>query len=58
VRQRIKQRPQFPSILAKMKTAIQEDWDRLEPQGWNKYINSIPERIRELKQRRGLQTQY
>jgi hypothetical protein len=41
-----------------MKTAVQEEWDRLQPEEWNKYIDSMPERIRQLKERKGMQTAY
>lgn len=58
IKQRSKARPIFPSTLQKLKVAVQEEWDRLQPADWNKYIDSVPARILELKQRRGMQTRY
>jgi transposase len=58
IKQRIKVRPRFPSTIEEMKVAVQEEWDRLQPADFNKYIDSMPERLRQLKERRGMQTQY
>jgi hypothetical protein len=58
IKQRIKARSKFPSTLAEMKVAVQEEWDKLEPVDWTKYIDSMPERIRQLKQRKGMQTEF
>lgn len=58
IKQRIKQRSRFPATLTEMKKAVQEEWDGLQPSDWNKYIDSMPERIRQLHQRKGMQTQY
>jgi hypothetical protein len=58
LKQRINQRPRFPSTLSEMKQAVQEEWDKLQPSDFNMYIDSIPERIDQLRQRKGMQTQY
>jgi transposase len=58
MKERIKARDVFLSTLQEMKTAVQEEWDRLKPEEWNKYIDSMPERIRQVKQRKGMQTEY
>ena len=58
VKQCIKQRIGFPSTVAEMCVVVQEEWDRLQPADWNKYIDSMPDRIWEVKARRGMQTQY
>jgi transposase len=58
LKQRIKARRHFPGTLAKLRVAVQEEWDKLKPEDWNKYIDSMPERLREVRQRKGLQTQY
>jgi transposase len=34
-KQLIKQRSRFPSILSKMKQAVQKEWDRLQPSNFN-----------------------
>ncbi|TGZ77074.1 hypothetical protein EX30DRAFT_299603, partial [Ascodesmis nigricans] len=50
---RIKARPRFPVTLAEMRIAVREEWYRLKPEDWNKYIDSMPERIKECKKREG-----
>jgi hypothetical protein len=42
--------------LSKMKQAVQEEWDKLQPSDFNKYIDSMPESIDQLWQRKGMQT--
>jgi transposase len=54
---RIKGRTRFPSTLAETEVTVKEKWDRLQPADWNKYIDSMPERIHQLKKRRGMQTE-
>jgi transposase len=56
--QRIKQRSMFLSTLSGMNQAVQEEWDKLQPSDFNKYIDSVSERIDQLRQRKGMQTQY
>jgi transposase len=58
MKQRIKARDKFPATAAEMRTAVQEEWDRLRPEDWNQFIDSMPERINELRRRKGLQTPY
>jgi hypothetical protein len=58
IKQRIKACSMFPSTIEEMKVAVQEEWDRLQPADFNKYIDSMPERLQQLKERRGMQTQY
>lgn len=58
MKQRIKARDIFPDIVEKMQEAIQEEWDRLKPEDWNGLIDSMPDRIRQAKERKGMQTQY
>lgn len=58
MKQRIKHRSTFPNTVEKMRKAVQEEWDRLRPEDWNKLIDSMPARIAELKERKGMQTQY
>ena len=58
MKQRIKARQDFPDTVSKMRIAVQEEWDRLEPRDWNRSIDSMPDRIQQVKQRKGMQTQY
>jgi hypothetical protein len=44
-----------PSILPEMRVALQEEYDKLQPADL-KYINSMPEKIQELKSSRGMKT--
>jgi transposase len=56
LKQSIKQRSRLPSTLSEMKQAGQEEWDKLQPSDFNKYIDSMPERIDQLRQRKSMQT--
>jgi hypothetical protein len=58
LKQHIKARSRFPTTVAAMRVAVQEEWDRLQPTEWNKYINQIPLRIAQLRQRKGMQTEF
>jgi hypothetical protein len=55
LKQRIKQRSRFPSTLSEMKQAVQKEWDKLQPSDFNKYLDSMPERIDQLRQHKGMQ---
>jgi transposase len=48
LKQRIKKRSRFPPTLSEMKLAVQEDWDKLQPSNFNKYIDSMSERTPEM----------
>jgi transposase len=54
LKQRIKQQSRFPSTLSGMKQAVQEEWDKLQPSDFNKYIDSMQGRIDQLRQRKGM----
>jgi hypothetical protein len=58
MKQRINAGPRFPCTHEEMKVAVQEEWDKPEPAEWNKYMGSIPQRIQQLKQRKGMQTEF
>jgi transposase len=58
MKSRIKARTRFPATIAEMKEAVQVEWDRLEPDDWNGLIESMPNRIRQCIERRGMQTEY
>jgi hypothetical protein len=58
MKSRIKARATFPDTVYKMRQAVQEEWDRLEPGDWNGFVNSMPIRIHQVKQRRGMQTEF
>ncbi|RPA73195.1 hypothetical protein BJ508DRAFT_334319 [Ascobolus immersus RN42] len=51
MKQRIKARMRFPGTLEEMKKAVQEEWDRLIPEDWNKHIDSMPQRLKSVKER-------
>lgn len=44
--------------IAEMKKAVQELWDQLDPYDFNKYWQSMPDRLRQCKERNGLATTY
>ena len=56
LKQRIKARPRISATVADMRIAVQEEWDWLQPSDFNKYINQMPQRLAQLKQRKGTQT--
>jgi transposase len=58
MKQRIKARPKFPDTVEKMRIAVLEEWNRLQPKDWNRFIDSMPDRLAEVKWRGGLITQY
>ena len=58
MKQRIKARLEFPNTVAKMRQAVQEEWNRLKPGDWNKYIDNMPRRIKEVKERDGMATSF
>jgi capsular polysaccharide biosynthesis protein len=41
MKRRIKAREDFPETMAKMRVAVQAEWDRLELKDWNKFIDSM-----------------
>ncbi|RPB01292.1 hypothetical protein L873DRAFT_1677229, partial [Choiromyces venosus 120613-1] len=38
--------------------AIKEEWDKLIPKDWNKYIDSISYRLQQVKDGEGMQTEF
>ena len=53
MKQTLKTYPASPGAVEKLKIALQEEWDRLRPQDWDKYLDSMPDRVAEVKQRKG-----
>ncbi|RPA95876.1 hypothetical protein L873DRAFT_1656830, partial [Choiromyces venosus 120613-1] len=43
IKQHIRARPKFPDTVEKMRIVVQEEWNRLEPKEWKKFIDSMPE---------------
>jgi transposase len=58
LKQRIKHRQHPPRTREELIQAIQEEWDRLKPKDWQKYIDNMEDRMKEAKKRHGLQTRY
>ena len=58
LKQRIKHRPQQPRTMAELRQAILEEWERLDPNDWGKHIESMPDRMKEGRIRKGVQTRY
>ena len=58
LKQRIKVRSRFPTTVAEMRVAVQEVWNRLQPSDFNKYVDQMPQRIAQLKERMGIQTEF
>ena len=58
LKQHIKARPEFPSTTAAMRVAVQAESSRIQPAEWNKYVKQMPQRIAQLRQRKGIQTEF
>ena len=58
IKQRLKHRAHTITTIAELKAAVQEEWDRLDPSEWDRYIDEMGARLREGKQRQGLATSY
>jgi transposase len=58
IKARIKKRRVFPRSLPELKQAVQEEWDKITLKERNKLIDSMPDRIEELYQKKGMNTQY
>src|SRR5215208_6324880 len=56
IKQRIKLRKCFLGTIKELKQAVQEEWGKLVPADWNKYIDRLPEVYAQCTQRKGLQT--
>ena len=57
LKQCIEARSRFSTTVAEMRVAVQGEWDRLQPSDFNKYIDQMPQRIAQLKERKGMQTE-
>ena len=58
MKQCIKARDRFPGTLQAMQRAVEKEWEKLEPKDWNKFIDSMPARLVQLRQQKGMQTEY
>jgi len=58
LKQRIYRRKQPPRTHTDLIQAIKEEWDRLEPKDWRKYVDSMPTRLQQVRKRRGLATDF
>ncbi|RPA92679.1 hypothetical protein L873DRAFT_1708954, partial [Choiromyces venosus 120613-1] len=58
LKQRIKAQAVFPGAIESMTKAIKEEWDKLIPMDWNKYIDSMSYRLQQVKDRKGMQTEF
>ena len=58
MKQRIKARDCFPGTVQEIREAIQEEWDVLEPEDWNGSIDSMPDCLKQVKKRKGMQMEF
>lgn len=58
MKSRIKARRKFPGTLKEMRQAVLEEWDKITLEEINKAINSMPERLKEARAKKGLMTSY
>jgi len=58
LKQRIKARDTFPQNIHDLIKAVQEEWDHLQPSAWNQYIDNMPVRLAQVKERKGMQTEF
>ncbi|RPA88463.1 hypothetical protein L873DRAFT_1726004 [Choiromyces venosus 120613-1] len=58
LKRRIRARAVFPGKIESITKVIKEEWDKLTPKDWNKYIDSTPSRLQQVKDRKGVQTEF
>ncbi|RPA96878.1 transposable element Tcb1 transposase, partial [Choiromyces venosus 120613-1] len=58
LKQRIKACGVFPGTIESMTKAIEEEWDKLIPKDWNNYIDSMFYRLQQVKDWKGMQTEF
>ena len=58
LKQHINARPKISPTVADMRVAVQEEWGQPLPVDFNKYINQMPQRITQMEQRKGMQTEF
>lgn len=58
LKQRLKRHGKIITSKEELKAAIKQEWDRLQPEEWTKYIQSMEERLREARRRHGLATSF
>ncbi|RPA99821.1 hypothetical protein L873DRAFT_1626486, partial [Choiromyces venosus 120613-1] len=58
LKHRIKVLAVFPGTIESMTKAIKEEWDKLIPKDWNKYTDSMSYRLQQVKDWKGMQTEF
>ncbi|RPB00147.1 hypothetical protein L873DRAFT_1805586 [Choiromyces venosus 120613-1] len=58
MKQCINNRHHFPRTYDEMSQAVQEEWDNLKPSDWNPLIDSMFKRLKECRERQGMQTRW
>ena len=58
LKQRMKARDIFPQNIHDLRNVVQEAWDHLQPSAWNQYIGSMPVRLAQVKEQKGMQTKF
>jgi len=58
MKQLIKAHDHFPQTVQETHDTVQDEWDELEPEDWNGSIDSMPNRLKQVKQRKGMQTEF
>lgn len=58
MKQRIQACERFPGTIEEMREAVQEEWDELEPEDRNGSIDSMPDHLKQVKKRKGMQTEF
>ncbi|RPA93494.1 hypothetical protein L873DRAFT_1704873, partial [Choiromyces venosus 120613-1] len=48
----------FLGTIESMEKAIKEEWDKLIPKDWNKYIDCMSYRLQKVKDQKGMQTEF
>jgi transposase len=58
MKQRLRQLKRSPQTFEALKPALTKIWDEMDPDEWGKYIDEMPDRIRECYRVNGLCTKY
>jgi len=55
---RIKARNPLSGTVQEICEAVDQQWDELESKDWNGSIDSMPDCLKQVKKRKGMQTEF
>lgn len=54
----VRKRPTKPKNLAQLELALSEEWNKLDPKVWKRWVLKMPKRIKEVLKLKGYPTKY